>query len=179
MRKTTINKTVLSALFLALGFVLPFFTGQIPQIGKMLLPMHIPALLCGFICGPTFGLSVGFIMPLCRSVIFNMPQLYPTAIAMAFELGAYGLISGIVYKTLHKKTLISTYIALVSAISGGRVAWGIAMCVILGVHKNGFTFSAFITSAFATALPGIALQLIVIPVVMIFLNRFRLIEAKE
>ena len=98
MKSNTLKKNVLSALFLALGLVLPFFTGQIPQIGKMLLPMHIPAMLCGFICGPVYGLIVGALMPLCRSAWFHMPQLYPTAIAMAFELGAYGFIAGAVFK---------------------------------------------------------------------------------
>ena len=85
-----IHSLVLSALFLALGLVLPFFTGQIPQIGSMLLPMHIPALLCGLICGWQYGAVVGFIMPLMRSLLFTMPPLL-TAVAMAFELAAYGL----------------------------------------------------------------------------------------
>ncbi len=64
-RKNILNLT-LAAMFMAIGIVLPFFTGQIPQIGKMLLPMHIPVLLCGLICGWQYGLIVGFVMPFLR-----------------------------------------------------------------------------------------------------------------
>lgn len=81
-------------MFVAIGVVLPFFTGQIPQIGNMLLPMHIPVLLCGLICGWQYGGMVGFILPLLRTMLFGMPVLYPTGIAMAFELAAYGLVIG-------------------------------------------------------------------------------------
>ena len=81
-----IQKLTYSALYLAIALVLPFLTGQIPQIGSMLCPMHIPALLCGFVCGWGWGLAVGFIAPLLRSVLFGMPDIFPTAVSMAFEL---------------------------------------------------------------------------------------------
>ena len=84
---------VLAALFLALAFVLPMLTGHIPQVGNMLCPMHLPVLLCGFVLGGPWGLAIGFIAPLLRSVLFGMPPLFPTAISMAFELGTYGLVS--------------------------------------------------------------------------------------
>lgn len=44
---------------LALCLVLPFLTGQIPQIGSALCPMHIPVLLAGFLCGPWVGCGGG------------------------------------------------------------------------------------------------------------------------
>ena len=97
MKGFSVRNIVLSALFLALGFVLPFFTMQIPSIGSMLLPMHIPVIICGFVCGAPLGVIVGFILPLLRSLIFTMPPMFPTAIAMAFELAAYGMISGYLY----------------------------------------------------------------------------------
>ena len=103
MKKTSnLRNLILSAMFLALAFVLPFITGQIPQIGAMLLPMHIPVLLCGFFCGAPWGLAVGFIAPLFRSVIFGMPPMFPTALCMAFELAAYGLVSGFMYRLMPK-----------------------------------------------------------------------------
>ena len=86
--KFSTKKLTLSAAFLGLGLVLPFLTGQVPQVGSMLLPMHIPVLLCGIICGWEYGLAVGAILPLLRSVIFGMPPMYPTALAMTFELAA-------------------------------------------------------------------------------------------
>ena len=81
------RKLVLSAFFMALGIVLPFLTGQIQQIGNMLLPMHIPVMLCGFICGWQYGLAVGAVTPLLRSMMFGMPPMMPTAAAMAVEIG--------------------------------------------------------------------------------------------
>ena len=102
IHKSVLRMTI-SALCLALAYVLPFLTGQIPEIGSMLLPMHIPILICGFICGWKWGLGVGFIAPLLRSLTFGMPPLFPTAVCMAFELATYGFISGIMHRLLPKK----------------------------------------------------------------------------
>ena len=105
-----VYKMVLAAMFLALAMVLPFLTGQIPQIGSALCPMHIPVLLCGFFCGPWYALAVGFIAPLLRFLIFGMPPIMPTGIAMCFELATYGFMVGFLYKKLPKKKVIPIYI---------------------------------------------------------------------
>jgi uridine kinase/predicted membrane protein len=161
MRKVLI-KITLTALFIAIGLVLPFLTGQIPEFGSMMLPMHIPALLCGIFCGPWYGLACGIVMPLLRSSIFGMPPLFPTATAMAFELGAYGFIIGMMQKVF-KKNIIGLYASLVVAMIGGRIVWGIAMAAILGVNGDPITFSYFINATVITAVPGIILQLVLIP----------------
>ena len=93
----SLKKITVAAMFLALGLILPFFTGQIPQIGSKLLPMHIPVFLCGLICGWKYGGLVGFILPLLRSALFGMPVFFPSATAMAFELMTYGAVSGFLY----------------------------------------------------------------------------------
>ena len=162
---------VLSALFLALCLVLPIVTGGIPAIGNMLLPMHIPVLLCGLICGWQYGLVVGFVAPLLRSVLFGMPPMYPVAIAMAFELAAYGLIIGLVYAAVHKRGVAALYISLLTAMVGGRLVWGLAEVVLLGMAGNAFTLQAFLSGALLSAVPGILLQLVLIPAVMVALDR--------
>ena len=164
-------KLVLSALFLALCLVLPILTGGIPAIGNMLLPMHIPVLLCGRICGWQYGLVVGFVAPLLRSVLFGMPPMYPVAIAMAFELAAYGLIIGLVYAAVHKRGVAALYISLLTAMVGGRLVWGLAEVVLLGMAGNAFTLQAFLSGALLSAVPGILLQLVLIPAVMVALDR--------
>ena len=103
MKNQNTKKLAYAALFLALCLVLPMLTGQIPQIGSMLLPMHIPVLLCGLVCGWQYGAAVGFVGPLLRSVLFGMPPMYPVAIAMAFELLTYGLVIGLVYRRMAQK----------------------------------------------------------------------------
>lgn len=169
----------LAALFLALGFVLPFLTGQIPEIGNMLLPMHIPVFLCGFICGPSWGAVVGFVLPLLRSAIFSMPPLYPTALAMAFELLTYGLVSGLFYKFSRKKNLLVIYSALIVAMFVGRGVWGIVDLIFTSVQQNALTWSAFLASAFLNAVPGIILQLVLIPAVMFILQKTNALRYKE
>lgn len=164
-------KLVLSALFLALCLVLPILTGGIPAIGNMLLPMHIPVLLCGLICGWQYGLVVGFVAPLLRSVLFGMPPMYPVAIAMAFELAAYGLVIGLVYAAVHKRGVAALYISLLTAMVGGRLVWGLAEVVLLGMAGNAFTLQAFLSGALLSAVPGILLQLVLIPAVMVALDR--------
>ena len=127
-----IRVMVLSAMFLALGLVLPFFTGQIPQIGGMLLPMHIPAFLCGLICGWQFGVVVGFIMPLLRMMLFGMPPLM-TAVAMAFELAAYAGIAGFLYSRSRWQCVVALYRSLIAAMIGGRLVWAAVRVVMPGM----------------------------------------------
>ena len=169
MTSLQIRKLTYAALFLALALVLPFLTGQIPQIGSALSPMHIPVLLCGFLVGWPWGLAVGFIAPLLRSVIFGMPVMVPGAVAMAFELAVYGLVSGILYRLLPKKKW-SIYIALIVAMLAGRAVWGIARLIIAGLSGNSFTWALFLAGAFTNAIPGIILHIILIPVIVMVLE---------
>ena len=170
-----IKNLVLTAMFLAIGLVLPFLTGQIPEIGSMLLPMHIPVFLCCYICSWKHGMALGFILPLMRSMIFHMPPMYPTAIAMAFELAAYGLVAGyIFYKSKYKCTK-ALYKSMIISMLVGRVVWGVAQVILLGITGSAFTFSAFIAGAFAKAIPGIIIQLVLIPAVMVALGRAKLV----
>ncbi len=169
-------KLTLSAMFMAIGLVLPFFTGQIPQIGKLLLPMHIPVFLCGLICGWQYGLGVGFALPLIRSLLIGMPKLFPTAAAMAFELAVYGLVVGILYWRSHRQNIISLYCSMILAMIAGRVVWGIAQIVLLGFGGTQFTWQMFIAGALIDAIPGIILQLVLIPAIITALNRAGLIS---
>lgn len=160
-----LSKLILSAFFLAVSYVMPFLTGQVPEIGSMLCPLHIPVLLCGFICGWQSGLIVGFVAPLFRSFLLGMPPLFPKAVCMAFELAAYGLVSGLMQKILpRKKPYI--YVSLLTAMIVGRIVWGVAMLVCMGAKGGSFTFGAFIAGAFTNALPGIAIQIILIPIIV-------------
>ncbi len=158
-------------MFLAVGIVLPFFTGQIPQVGRMLLPMHIPVFLCGLICGWQYGAAVGFILPLMRSMLFIMPVLYPDAVSMAFELMTYGFVSGILYQNARWHCTKSLYRCMVIAMLCGRTVWGIVMVVLLGVGNGGFTMEMFLAGAFINAVPGIILQLILVPAIMLALDK--------
>ncbi len=175
--RNNILKMVLSALFLALSYIMPFITGQIPEIGSMLCPMHIPVLLCGFICGWQWGLIVGFASPIFRSIVAGMPPMFPTALCMAFELAAYGAISGITYKLLPKKK-IYIYVSLIISMVAGRVVWGITMLISLNISNSSFGFSAFLAGAFTNALPGIAIQIILIPIIIMIVEKLNVINEK-
>ena len=167
------KRMVLAAMFLALGLVLPFVTLQIPAIGQMLCPMHIPVMLCGIFCGWQYGLVVGFITPLLRSVLFGMPQMYPTAIAMAFELAVYGIIAGILYKVLPDK-LWRIYATLIGAMISGRIAWGIAQYFLAQIINVPFTLRMFLAGAVITAIPGIVLHIILIPLLVRVLEKAKM-----
>ena len=132
--KQRIYDLILAALCMALGIVLPFFTGQIPQIGGMLLPMHLPVLLCGLLCGWQYGGLVGFVLPLLRYAMFGMPPIFPTGIAMAFELAAYGIIAGYLYNHSRWQCVISLYRSLIAAMIGGRIVWGVVRVLLTGVY---------------------------------------------
>ena len=161
-----IKKLVLSGIFLSIGFCLPLLTSQIKEIGDTLLPMHIPVMLCGLICGGHYGFIIGLILPFLRSLIFGMPPIYPNAVWMALELATYGLVIGLIYSLFKNKNLKSIYISLVSAMISGRIIWGITKAVLMSIGGKFFTFALFISGGFIDALPGIILQLILIPFIM-------------
>lgn len=175
-----VKHLVLAAMFFAIGLVLPLLTGQIPQIGNMLLPMHIPVLLCGLICGWQYGGLVGLLLPLVRYLIFGMPVLFPTGIAMSFELLTYGLVVGLLYNNLSRWQCIKAlYRCLILAMLAGRAVWAVAQVVLLGLSGIAFTWQMFLSGAFLTAIPGIVLQLLLIPTIMLALNRTGLVPFKK
>lgn len=165
-------------MFLALGLILPFLTGQIPEIGSMMLPMHIPALLCGMVVGGPWGLAVGFICPLLRSLLFGMPPMYPVALSMAFELATYGMISGLVYAKLKDRGVSGIYASLISAMIIGRIVWGITRWIMMAFGTQ-FSIALFIAGGITSAIPGIILQLVLIPVVIVALQKAKLIETPQ
>ena len=178
MRKNNILKMILSAFFLALAYVMPFLTGQIPEIGSMLCPLHIPVLLCGFICGWPWGLAVGFFAPLLRSFMLGAPMLFPKAICMAFELATYGAVTGFMHKLLpRKKPYI--YCSLLTAMLVGRIVRGVAMFICLGINGNSFTFAAFLAGAFTNAIPGIIIQLVLIPIIVMMLDKIIIMNSEN
>lgn len=175
-----IKNLTLAAMFLALGLVLPFFTGQVPQIGNMLLPMHIPVLLCGLICGWRYGGLVGVILPLLRYALFGMPVIFPTGIAMSFELLTYGAVIGYLYAHSRWQCVRALYRCMIAAMIAGRIVWGIVEIALLGIGgSGGFTVQMFLAGAFLNAVPGIILQFVLIPSVMIALNRTGLVPFKK
>lgn len=167
----SVKKLALSAMFMAIGLLLPFLTGQIQQIGNMMCPMHIPVLLCGLICGWQWGGAVGFILPLLRYVLFGMPPIFPIGVAMSFELAAYGIMIGFLYSHSRWQCVLSLYRCLIAAMLGGRVVWGIVRVLLSGVAGQAFTWELFLSGAFLTAIPGIILQLVLIPALMVALDR--------
>jgi len=175
-QEQTLVKFIYSALCIALAMILPLVTGNIQQIGNMLCPMHFPVLICGLVCGWQYGLVVGFISPLLRFLIFGMPPVIPIGLSMAFELATYGLIAGLLYGILNKRSykVYNVYISLIVAMIIGRVVWGIARMCLTGLTQTPFTLKAFLSGAVTMAVPGIILQIVLIPVIILALDKANL-----
>lgn len=174
----TMRSLALMALFVAIGLVLPFLTGQIPQIGIMLSPLHYPVFLCAFICGRREGTVVGLVIPLLRGLLFGMPPLYPMGLAMAAELATYGFLAGFIFEKSPWNCLIALYKALIISIVGGRLVWGLAMLALLALTGQPFTWTAFVSGAIISTIPGTLLQLIVIPALVLALDKAKLPKFK-
>ena len=179
MRNDKVQKLTLTALFLAIGLVLPFITGQIPTIGNMLLPMHIPVFLCAMICGWRYGLPMAAILPILRSFVFGFPPLYPNAIVMAFELATYAFVLGFLYERAKNQNVGVIYRCMIIAMIVGRIVWGVVKWGLLGAAGDAFTINAFIAGGFLNAIPGIIIQLILIPAIMVALDRAKLVPFKK
>ena len=170
MTSLQVRRMTYTALYLAIAMVLPFVTGQIPEIGAMLCPMHIPVLLCGFMCGLPWGLAVGFVSPLLRSVLFGMPVMFPSAVAMAFELAVYGGVSGLLWRLMPNNRW-TTYAVLLISMTAGRVVWGAVRLFLAGLSGDSFTRAAFLAGAVTNAIPGIILQIVLIPILVMTMER--------
>lgn len=174
-----VKNLVIAAMMIAVGLELPFLTGQIPEIGNLLCPMHLPVLLCGFLCGWQYGAAVGFILPLLRFVLFGMPPIFPTGVAMAFELATYGFLTGFLYSRSRWQCVVALYRCLIAAMIGGRIVWAVVRVVLSGVSGQAFTWEMFLSGAFLTAIPGILLQLVFIPAVMVALDRTGMVHFRQ
>ena len=173
MQNDKIKRLALAAMFLAIGMLLPMLTGQIKEIGDSLLPMHLAVMLCGIICGWEYGLGVGLILPFLRSVSFGMPPIYPNAVWMSLELATYGFVIGLMYAMRKKESRWYIFLCLLCSQIAGRVVWGVAKALLLGIGSETFGFKAFIVGGFVDAIPGILLQFIVIPIVLRLVARFK------
>ena len=174
MKNNSTKKIVFTALCIALGIVLPMVFHLIPiaNLGPTLCPMHIPVLLCGFLCGWPYAAVCGIVVPLLSSIFTGMPPIYPFGVSMMFELLAYGALTGVLYRATKGKI----YVTLIGAMLGGRIVAGLVNTVLLGVFGEGYSLTAFVTAAFVTSLPGIVLQLVLIPAVVYALKKAKLIN---
>ena len=172
---TSVKKLTLSAVCIALCVVLPIAFHAIPDAGSVFLPMHIPVLMCGLLCGWPNGLICGLMGPLLSSVLTGMPPMAMLP-GMMVECAAYGCVSGLMLKAVHtKSTYADLYIALITAMLVGRVLSGIAKALIF---TPGLAMSAWIASSFVTALPGIVIQLICLPTLVFALMRAGLVPVR-
>ncbi len=167
-RREELRKMIYAALFLALAFLLPFLTANNQQIATALSPMHIPAFLCGFICGPGWGAAVGFCAPLLRSVIIGMPPA-PMAICMAFELAAYGFCAGMLRRVFPKKVPF-LYLSLVISMVLGRIVYCVVAAKVIGGDK---TFLAMFLQQFMNTWIGILIHLAIVPVIVLAVERYK------
>ncbi|HWQ58679.1 MAG TPA: ECF transporter S component [Clostridia bacterium] len=173
---SVIKRLIVASLFLALCVVLPLLLHSIPNSGSILLPMHIPVLLCGLICGWPFGLACGALAPVLSSLITGMPPMAYLP-SMLFELAAYGLVSGLMMKFIRTgKTLWDVVISLVTAMFAGRVVFGALNALIFSAGE--YSFAVWLGGAFVTALPGIAIQIVLIPILVFALERAKLIPRR-
>ncbi|WP_458862679.1 ECF transporter S component [Acidaminobacterium chupaoyuni] len=173
MKKNQVYKMVLAALFLAAGVALPQAFHMIPNAGRIFLPMHLPVLLCGLICGWEYGLIVGAMTPLLSGAVTGMPILFPIGVAMMFELATYGAVTGLVVKKQNH------FVALLAAMLAGRAVSGVANAVLMGIAGKAYGLNMFLAGAFVTALPGICIQLVVVPLLMTVLKRTHALDGLE
>lgn len=170
------KQLVLAGLFTALGVVLPMAFHAVPNAGSILLPMHIPVLLCGLVSGWYYGLACGILVPILSHLFTGMP---PAAIlpSMVCELAIYGLLAGLIFWLVRTgKLVLDLYIGLVGAMIGGRIIYGIVNALIFSAGN--YSLSAWATASFVTALPGIIIQLVLLPAIVLALSKARLIEAR-
>ena len=183
-RNDTLYRMIVTAAMLAVGYLLPFLTGQMQTIGKLISPLHIPVFICGLTCGWGWGGVLGVLLPLTRMAFFKMPAA-PMAYPMAFELCAYGVLTGLLYpwlcRQLCQKLGASRIVVMLAtlgiAMVSGRIVGGVAKALLLAggaIPGAPLTFEVFIASYFVDTAVGAVIHLIVVPAVVLALEKARL-----
>ena len=175
-KMSVVKRAIITAICIALCVVLPQAFHAIPRAGMIYLPMHIPVLLCGLICGWPFGLLCGLAGPALSSVITGMPPA-ATLPSMMIECAIYGCIAGLLMAIVRtRKTYLDLYISLIGAMLCGRIIAGILQALIFSAGK--YSISAWATSYFVTALPGIIIQIVLLPSIVFALMKAKLIPER-
>ena len=175
-KMSAVKKSIITAVCIALCVVLPQAFHAVPNAGAIYLPMHIPVLLCGLICGWSYGLLCGLAGPALSALLTGMP---PAAVlpGMLVECGVYGLAAGLLMQLLRTKHLYADlYISLAAAMLLGRVVSGIAKALIFSAGS--YSMVSWVAGSFVTALPGIVIQLALLPSIVYALVRARLIPQR-
>lgn len=173
---TYVKRCIITAMCIALCVVLPMAFHAIPDAGSILSPMHIPVLLCGLVCGWHFGLLCGLAGPFLSSILSGMPPMAYLP-PMMVELAVYGLCAGLLIKCVHtKKIYADLYISLIISMLAGRIVAGVARALIF--TPGGYSMAVWATSYFVTSLPGIIMQLILLPIIVVALTKAGLIPAR-
>ena len=175
-RLTHVRRAVITAMCMAMCVVLPIAFHAIPNAGSIISPIHIPVLLCGLIAGPVYGTLCGIIGPLLSSVITQMPSMAYLP-PMMVECAVYGFLAGLMIRCVRTKHLYADlYLSLLVAMIGGRLLAGAAKALIFAA--GAYSFKMWAMSYFVTSLPGIAIQLALIPSVIVALEAAHLIPGR-
>lgn len=174
MQKNATYRVVLAGFLVGLGLLLPFVTAHaFGMPGTVLLPMHIPVFLIGLLCGPWFGAAGGILIPLLSSLLTGMPPLFPMLPIMSGELFTYGLVSGLLYQ----KAKLPIYVSLPAAMVSGRLVYGLIFQGLL-LANNGGLKALSVMGALIAGIPGIIIQLILLPAIVYGVNRYFRSEVK-
>ena len=174
---SSVKRITLCAVCIALCYVLPIAFHGI-ALGSILSPMHIPVLLCGVICGGGSGFLCGILGPIVSHLLGGMPPL-PMLVRMIPELCVYGLAAGLSMKYIRTgRGTADIYISLIIAMIAGRIVGGIATAIFYSVTSGVYSIALWATSYFVESIPGIAAHLIIVPVLVLTLQKARLIPAR-
>ncbi|MDR7856544.1 ECF transporter S component [Tissierella sp.] len=170
--RNNVKRLVIAGLLLAIGIIVPtiFHSAGLP--GQTFLPMHIPVLIGGFLLPPHLALLLGMLTPILNSLITGMPALFPMAVIMIFELGIYGLVASVMYRQLRVPSIISLIVSMIA----GRVMVGVVVFVLAAFFSIQLDPMTFIIGGVTTGLPGIIIQLVLIPTLIYSIVKYTTID---
>lgn len=173
---SNVKQAIITAVSIALCVVLPIAFHSIPQAGMIYCPMHIAVFLCGLVCAPQYAFVCGLLGPAFSCMIMAMPNA-ASLLPMMIELAVYGVVTSLIMKFIHTgKMYVDVYISLTVAMLVGRIVAGLLKALIFA--RGEFTIIAWATTYFVTALPGIAIQLVLVPTVYVALEKANLIPSR-
>ncbi|MEN6357551.1 MAG: ECF transporter S component [Armatimonadota bacterium] len=151
----------IGGLFGALGVAVPILFHMV-NMGMVFLPMHLPVLICGLYVSAPVAFAVGVVTPLISSAITGMPPLIPTGVLMPLELGVLAGSASLFSRKLKLPVILSVMLAMTAA----RLVGGLERVIIAPMMGLQQGFVAYLAFSVIESWPGIALQLVVAPIVV-------------
>ena len=164
MNESELRQIPLTALLAVTGVIFPQFF-HLLGLGATFLPLFIPVMLGGFLLRWRFAVTLAIIAPMASFFLTGMPPITPPVLPLVIcEL----IISATIISFMFVYKHLNKWLALILAILADRIFLFFVVFILAPVFGLPQLFTS--VSLVLSGIPGIILQLVVLPAALSFIE---------